>query len=88
MIKFQCKGNKSVFEARGVTDVVLAQSIAFIQKLSEWINEKEKEPEVQKAYKELFIMVAEKIISNGNQGIVELLKEMLDTSFKEAKNEQ
>ncbi|HIT73686.1 MAG TPA: hypothetical protein IAD10_08515 [Candidatus Fimicola cottocaccae] len=85
MIKFECTSNGTVFEADGVTEEVVAQSVKFVAQFSEWINKKEKDAEAQEAFKELFIILAEKIVSSGYQETVDLLMEM---AKKEAENEQ
>ena len=77
MIKFECTNNGTIFEAEGITEEVLAQSIKFVLYFSEWINKKEKEPEAQEAFKKLFIILTEKIVNSGYQETVELIKEMI-----------
>lgn len=77
MIKFECTNNGTIFEAEGITEEVLAQSIKFVLNFSEWINKKEKEPEAQEAFKKLFIILTEKIVNSGYQETVELIKEMI-----------
>lgn len=85
MIKFECINDETIFKAEGDTEKIVAQSIAFVLQLSDFINEREKNIESQEAFKKLFIILAEKILSNGVQEIVDLLMEM---AKKEAENEQ
>lgn len=77
MIKFECINDETIFKAEGDTEKIVAQSIKFVLNFSEWINKKETEPEAQEAFKKLFIILAEKILSNGVQETVELIKEMI-----------
>lgn len=77
MIKFECINDETIFKAEGDTEKIVAQSIKFVLNFSEWINKKEKEPEAQEAFKKLFIILAEKILSNGVQETVKLIKEMI-----------
>lgn len=83
MVKFECTRTKSIFKAKGITEVVLAQSIQFVLEFFEWIDKKEKDPEAQEALKKLFIILSEKIISSGYDGMMELIEETLK---KEAEN--